>query len=160
MGVPKGAGDGQQQAGRLAVIQLPANDGLQARPGNIFHHQVGHAILLAIIQHSHNIGVRKLRQCLGFAFKTHLKICCPHLIRTDDLNRNISFQARIIRLVNGRHTTFTQLLPDVITPQVLPDHVRHGSPRSSAHIHITKKHRKRCNLFVCNFDKLAYRYLT
>jgi hypothetical protein len=94
--------------------------------------QVRSAILLAVINHAHDVGVGQPGQGFGLALKTFENVV--QLIRgerpaPDNLNGRIPFQSHVVSLIYRCHPAFTQLFEDVVATQGLTDQIRHISSK-------------------------------
>ena len=132
VGIFQCAGDGGEQGGGLLVGHGGTHLLLERAAGDEGHHQVGHAVLFAVIQHFENVRVVELCQRAGFALKALEEFAFVALfhIRANDLDGDVSLEAGIIGFINGGHAALSKRLNDVVASQVLTSQIllAHNSP--------------------------------
>ncbi len=109
---------GTRMAAASLVIHRLAVQFLLQRPARqIGHDQPGLLLVLAVIQHLDDVGMRQAGERLGFAFEADqgaLQDVGSQVFRADDLDRHVRLQAGVVGFIDGRHAPFAELLKDVI----------------------------------------------
>src|SRR5579859_2341876 len=112
-----------QRAGHLNSIlgRQDGREGLifferaaQRSPAHVLHHQISQVVRLAKIVDGDNAVVLKARNGLGLALKTLAEARARRGFRQDDLQRDITLQARLYPLINASHPALAEPLQHLI----------------------------------------------
>jgi len=119
MGVVERPGHRDGRARRRDEGHRRAHAVFQAAAGQVFHHQVGRAVHLAVVDHPHDVGVRQAGQRARFAVETlehPLQAGGGEHLHADNLDRHGAAQALVGGAVNHRHAALAQLFFDQVPP--------------------------------------------
>ena len=135
VGIAEGARQRGEHTRRLAGGHLAAKLLFEGPAGQVFHHQVGHAVcgvssrrdVGAVIVHTDDVGMRKLRQRLGLALEALEELRRGLVALQNNLEGHMAFQARVEGFINRRHAARAELRDDLVAVDHLPDQLlRHA----------------------------------
>lgn len=91
----------------------------------VLHHQVKQAILLAEIEQFEDMGVIERRNRLRLALEPSEKVGIVGKLGIDDLDRHVTIDSRLPRLVDRCHPSLAQQVADLVLPKSTPCEYRH-----------------------------------
>ena len=110
---------------------MGSQEGFQILAAHIFHHHVLHLALLAIIENTHNVGVLKFSDDLGFAGKALPEVGLGGESQGQDFDSDRRTKSGVGRLVDFSHTATPNKFEISICAEMgLPENLGHAHERN------------------------------
>ncbi len=87
------------------------------------HHDVGHALVLAVVVNRHNRGVFQPGDDFRFPLETPEESRVFRQLAREHFKRDKALEGRLVGPVDGRHSTFADYVDDFILADCLAYHV-------------------------------------
>src|SRR5262249_14272759 len=135
VGERKRLGDLDGELERLANAQPPSPDDqlLQVLAGDVLEDDVLATVVRAPVDHRHDVRMLELRDGARLALEAVEELGFTVVLLVEDLDRDVSLEERVVRLVDARHAAvtadFLQLIP---LRNRLPDHGPKTTPSPGA----------------------------
>ena len=95
---------------------LPSHRIRQCAAPHVAHHQIGVAIVLAVVVDRQDVGVLQVRDQLGFLLEAADEGRVRGVVAGQDLQGDIPVDARLIGLIDRRHTPLAERGHDTVLP--------------------------------------------
>ena len=126
MGIVQGGGHLCNDRGDLVGRHGRPKQFVEGAGVNVFHDQVGHAVLLAVVHDDQDVGVPQLGDRPGLLPKALDEgLVLVGEVGRQDLHGHVAFQRRLVGLEHRAHAPLADLLQDLISAQSLADDAVH-----------------------------------
>ena len=125
VGIFQRAGNRGEEPGRLVVGHGMAELLFERAARQVIHHDIRHAILIAVVVDMHDVGVGELGEGFGLTLEALEHVGALSDVGADDFERDMALQLGVEGFVDRGHAAFTKLLDNMISSQVLTDEVWH-----------------------------------
>lgn len=88
--------------------------GAQRLALDVLHHKVGHALLLAEVQHRHDVRMVEPRDEPGLLLEAADEARIQGSGRKQDLDRDVALESQLMGLVDDGHSSLAQLGDDAV----------------------------------------------